>query len=117
MMPVARVMALYRRHSGNRALAVQKSPPCLDVTASRKGSRIFVHVVNTHRTQAVPARIQVTGLAVQSGRVFEIAAPPEVEIMAHNADRLAPVEKTLPEDMIWTFPPASVSAVEIDCAL
>ena len=113
MMPVARVMALYRRHSGSRALAVRKAPPGLDATASRKGKRIFAHVVNTHRTRPAPTRLHVAGLEIQSGRVFEIAAPPEVEIMAHNADILAPVEKPMPESMIWTFPPASVSAVEL----
>ncbi|HOS42755.1 MAG TPA: alpha-L-arabinofuranosidase C-terminal domain-containing protein [Armatimonadota bacterium] len=116
LMPVARVMALYRAHTGERALRVLAQPPDLDITASRTGDRVFLHVVNTRRTASVAAGLRVTGAAIQSGRVWEIAAPPETEIMAHNAELLAPVEKPLPVEGDWVFPPASVSAVELRLA-
>lgn len=113
MMPVARVMNLYRKHSGPRAVTVCEAPPALDVTASRKGKTAFLHVVNTDRTRGVPAEIRLNGCEIESARSFEISAPPELEIMAHNAGVLAPVERVIPENMKWTFPAASVSAVEL----
>jgi hypothetical protein len=45
--------------------------------------------------------------------VFEIAADPELEILPDNADALAPACRELFADARWTFPPASVSAVEL----
>jgi alpha-N-arabinofuranosidase len=113
MMPVARVMNLYRRHSGAKALKVIRTPDGLDITASRTGKRIFLHVVNTNRTRSVPAHLEVRGMKAISARTFEIAAPPELEIIDGNAALLEPVEKKLPRSMEWRFPAASVSAVEL----
>lgn len=69
--------------------------------------------MNTHRTAAVSTQIRLGEHAVRSARSFEIAAPPELEVMAHNADALAPRERAIPPSLKWTFPAASVSAVEI----
>lgn len=113
MMPVARVMGLYRKHSGTEAVGVCNAPADLDITASRKGKKVFLHVVNTNRSRSVSTEIRLTMCGIHSARSFEIAAPPELEIMEHNADALAPVEKPIPKGMRWTFPAASVSAVEI----
>jgi alpha-N-arabinofuranosidase len=114
MMPVARVMSVYRHHAGKHAVRVTAAPEGLDVTASRTGERVFVHVVNTRRTSPVAARLQVAGTTIRSGRVFQIAADPEFEVMQGCSDVLSPVEAALPADGQWTFPPASVSAVELD---
>ena len=114
MMPVARVMSLYRHHTGDERVEVTRIPDELDVVASRSADRVFVHVVNTQRNRAVSARIAVAGMKVGGGRVFEIAAPPEQEITQFNPDILEPKEKQLPPDGAWTFPAASVSAIEID---
>jgi len=105
MMPVARVMNLYRRHSGARAVKVVRTPDGLDITASRTGKRVFLHVVNTNRTRSVAAGLEVSGMKAISGRVFEIAAPPELEIIDGNAALLQPVEKKLLRSMEWRFPP------------
>lgn len=114
MMPVARVMSLYRRHSGAQAMSVRKGPAGLDLTASRTGKTLYLHVVNTQREASVATTIELEGgLRARAARVFEIAAPPEFEVMAHNAGALAPVEKAIPANLRWTFPAASVSAVEI----
>jgi alpha-N-arabinofuranosidase len=114
MMPVALVMALYRHHTGEQAADVTKAPDGLDVTASRTGERIFLHVVNTNRDRSVAARLSVEGRIVRSGKVFQLAADPEFEVIETQADALIPVQKELPGDGLWTFPPASVSAVELD---
>lgn len=114
LMPVALVMALYRHHTGERALTVMEAPDGLDVTASRTGARIFLHVVNTQRQRSVTVRLTARDLRLRSGRVFQLAADPEFEVIETQADAIVPVQKELPSDGLWTFPPASVSAVELD---
>ena len=113
LMPVAHVMGLYRRHGGEQALRVKQAPSDLDVTASRTGGRVWLHVVNTSFQRTVRARFEVGGRAIASGRIFEIAADPQFEEMGNEPDVLAPKEKQLPGSGEWAFPPASVSAVEL----
>ncbi len=116
MMPVALVMALYRHHTGTQAVGVAQAPKGLDVTASRTGSRIWLHVVNTNRERPVAARLAIDGMSVQSGAVFELAADPEFEVIQTQAHEIKPVRKNLPPDGLWTFPAASVSAIELSTA-
>lgn len=126
LMPSGRVMGLYRAHQGRFALRVA-APDGLDVTASRTGGKIFLHVVNTRRTRAVTTALAVAEGSIAGGRVFEIAAPPEAEIIETCPDLLNVTQKPLPagrgkargassgvKTAVWTFPPASVSAVELD---
>lgn len=114
MMPVARVMSLYRAHVGRKSLDVRRSPQELDVTASRTGDRVFLHVVNTNRASAVEADLAVEGMTIRSGRVFEIANDPEFEVWSAVAEAIAPRQRELGSAGVWSFPPASVSAVELD---
>ncbi len=114
MMPVALVMALYRHHTGNQAVRVTKAPDGLDVTASRSGARLFLHIINTNRDRPVTTRLAVEGMTIRSGQVFQLAADPEFEVLETQAREIVPVQKDLPPDRLWTFPPASVSAVELD---
>ena len=114
MMPVALVMALYRHHTGRQAVSVTQAPDDLDVTASRTGDRLFLHVVNTSRERSVTTRLAVNGLHIQGGSIFQLAADPEFEVIETQANEIAPVQKELPTDRLWTFPAASVSAVELD---
>ncbi len=114
MMPVAIVMSLYRHHTGNKAVGVSKAPDGLDVTASRTGDRIFLHVVNTRRERSATAQIVIDGMKIRTGRIFELAANPEFEVIQTQSDRIVPVKKDLPKSDMWTFPPASVSAAELD---
>ncbi len=53
-------------------------------------------------------------MTIRSGKVFQLAADPEFEIIETQAREIVPVQKDLPPDGLWTFPPASVSAVELD---
>src|SRR5262245_16822960 len=85
LQPVARVMGLYRHHLGSHATEVKKATEGLDVAASRRGGMHYLHVVNTHRTRAVTARLQIAGAQVRSGRVFEIADDPMVEVTLLNS--------------------------------
>lgn len=117
LQPVARVMRLYRHHIGSHAVDVRQQPEGLDVAASRSGDTVFLHVVNTHRTRAVKTDLQVANRRVQSGRVFEIADDPLVELSYLNsAEVMRVTEKAMNDTAAWEFPAASVSAVEIKLA-
>jgi len=113
LMPVAWVTALYRRHIGDKAVSVVAAPDHLDVVASRRGGRVFLHVVNTNMTQAVRAKLRVAGRRVASGRVFEMAHEPFREIDETAPEAFAATERALPSSGVWEFPAASVSAVEV----
>jgi alpha-N-arabinofuranosidase len=121
LQPVARVMQLYRHHLGSHAIGVKSAPDGLDITASLTkgtgGDTLFLHVVNTQRTRAVKGRFQVAGRQLQSGRVFEIADDPMVEVtLLNSADVMRVTEKAMASATDWEFPAASVSAVEIKLA-
>jgi len=116
MMPVALVMALYRHHTGEQAVGVARTPDGLDVTASRTGDRLYLHVVNTRRDRSVTVKLAIDGMGIRSGQVFELAADPEFEVIETQARAIKPVRKDLPADGVWTFPAASVSAVELNAA-
>ncbi len=112
LMPVALVMSLYRHHTGEKALHVAKTPDGLDVVASRTSDRVFLHVVNTHRTQAVAAKLHIQGCQITGGKVFQLAADSQREVLGPNA---VPVtEHAIPANANWQFPAASVSAVELE---
>ncbi len=114
LMPVALVMSLYRHHTGEKAVDVRHVPDGLDVTASRTGGRVYLHVVNTSRERPVTTPLSVAGMKITSGRVFEMASDPEYEVIQTQPNEIVAVEKSLPENARWTFPAASVSAVELD---
>jgi len=113
MLPVARVMALYRHHRGNKALTVLNSPDGLDITASRTGNRIFLHVVNIQRTKFVRAKLQIPGMSCKKARAFEICDDPDREIGETRPELFSPVERSIPLSLQWSFPAASVTAIEL----
>jgi alpha-L-arabinofuranosidase len=113
MLPVARVMALYRRHSGKIAVGMDAVPDGLDVTASRTGNIVYLHVVNTNRAQPVRTTLQVKGKKIVSGRIWEIADDPLAEIDQHVPERFSPKDHIVPVGASWQFPAASVSALEL----
>lgn len=113
LMPVAMVMSLYRRHTGTHAVEVSGVPDGLDATASCRGDRIFLHVVNTRRDRSAKTTFHVRGRNIASGRVFWHALEPEFEIIQYSAEHTFPHERALDLRSAWTFPAASVSAVEL----
>ncbi len=114
LQPVARVMGLYRRHTGSHAVRVTSAPDVLDVVASRRENTLFLHVANTLRTQSVRAVLQVQGVTIRSGRVFEISGDTAVELSYLNsANVMKTTERVLAPEAPWEFPAASVSAIEL----
>ncbi len=116
LMPVARVMQLFRNHVGNEAIEVEHCPDGLDVTASRTGNAVFLHVVNTNRTRSVSVDFRVGGSEFKSAKVFQIAVDPDFEVWSATHEVLEPEELTVPQNGRWDFPGASVSAVELKLA-
>jgi alpha-N-arabinofuranosidase len=112
-MPVAKVMALYRKHSGRSFVGVSDVPADLDVTASRTGETVFVHVINTNRTQSRTMNLSIAGFTVRGGKAFTIAADPEFEIMSAARDPMAVREGKLSATGPVTVPAASVTALEV----
>jgi hypothetical protein len=113
MMPVAMVMSLYRKHSGKQGVSVTASPDGLDVAAGRTDDRLFLHVVNTHRTRSVKSAFQVDGRRIAGGRVYWFALDPEFEVFEYRPECTFPQEGGLDSELAWTFPAASVTAVEL----
>jgi hypothetical protein len=117
LQPVARVMQLYRHHSGTHAIKVSGIPDGLDVVASRRGNTVCLHVANTQRAKPVTAALQVAGSTIRRGRVFEIAEDSTVELSYLNTgDVMKTVEKPMSAGAVWEFPAASVSAMELEIA-
>ncbi len=114
LMPVGLVMGLYRSHSGGRACTVKEAPDGLDVTASRSGNRLYLHVINVNRTRDLKAHVDPGLPAVAAGRTFTLAADPEVEILETHPEPVRMTEAQLPPDRTWTFPAASVTALEVE---
>jgi len=115
-MPVAKVMALYRRHGGGSFVNVKSAPPDLDVTASRTGDKLYLHVINTNRTQSRPAALAVEGRKLTAATAFRIAADPQFEIIAAERDPMRVREAWVDLSGPLSFRAASVTALEIDTA-
>ena len=117
LMPVARVMKLYRRHIGKEAVATTSVPDGLDVVASRTGDTLFLHVVNVRRDQSVSARLDTSASGILKATSYEIADDPMVEVSELNSSKVMQIrERQLAIDGVWTFPAASVSAIEVQLA-
>jgi alpha-L-arabinofuranosidase len=114
IMPVGKVAALYRKHSGKEFVKVTGGDSSLDVTASKSGSRYFLHVVNTDRTRATKCKLAVDGTTLKSGKVFEIAVDPTAEIFSFAEDPMKVVERAVDPANEIEFPAASVTALELD---
>jgi len=117
LMPVARVMKLYRHHIGSHAVEVAACPEGLDVVASRADNKLFLHVVNTDRTRSATAELRLPGASIDTAIAHQIADDPMVEVSELNSSEVMQSKQVaLPSDGKWSFPAASVTAVEIELA-
>jgi hypothetical protein len=118
LMPVARVMKLYRGHIGKHAVDVAAAPAGLDVVASCTDDTLFLHVVNTHRDRTVSADLQIRGAPVKGAKAFAIADDPMIEVSDLNSDKVMQIsERSLAAAGSWEFPAASVTAVEVQLSV
>lgn len=117
LMPVGSVMRLFKKHNGEKGIAVDSAPRELDIAASRSADKIFLHVANTSYHRSVEAVFSVPGMSVRGGRVYQIA-PEDLRayVSQERPDTFAPVEHELKggPEFKWRFAPGSVSAVELE---
>jgi len=86
----------------------------IDVVASRQDKRIFLQVVNTNHTHSVTASLSLDNAVVQEAAAYAIADDPMVEVSELNCDEVMQVSRSnLSTNGRWTFPAASVTAVEL----
>jgi hypothetical protein len=117
LMPVARVMKLYRHHIGSHAVEVTACPDGLDAVASRTDAKLFLHVVNTDRTRSAAAELRLTDGAIKTATGYQIVDEPMIEVSELNSSQVMQTKQVaLPADGKWSFPAASVTAVEIELA-
>lgn len=117
LMPVGCVMRLFKRHNGKQGITVQSCPSDLDIAASCSGPHVFLHVANLNFRKPVEVGFVVEGMSIAGGKVFQIAPEsPREYVNEDRPDIFAPKEEVLtPEPAAnWRFPPASVSAVELE---
>ena len=117
LMPVATIMKIFNRYSGDQGIRVPSQLGSLDLSASRNASTVFLHVVNCGPGSAETAAIKVAGAPNGSVTIREIAPGDLGAYVDHDrTDTFEPVTRTgeIRDGVFsWQFPAASVSVVEI----
>jgi alpha-N-arabinofuranosidase len=128
---VFHVFDMYKSHQGGRSLRLVCDAPEISYTAGKRlwglagsaslhGNTLVVTVVNPHATDPRVADVSMRGGEAKSAQVTVLTAS---DIHAHNdfdhPDSVVP--KAVPASVsgssfTWTFPPASVTKLEIELA-
>jgi alpha-N-arabinofuranosidase len=117
LLPIGSIMKLYKNCKGTHGVGVDSAPSDLDVAATRKAGKVYIHVLNTSYKHPVKADLAVRGMTIVNARIHEIAPPDPLEYVNQNRpDVFTPLTKAIPLDdpLTWTFPPTSVSVAELD---
>jgi alpha-L-arabinofuranosidase len=116
LMPVGSIARLFKRHNGKQGVRVLSAPSGLDIAASRSEGKVYLHVANLEYRRAVQVPLQVDGMQVIGGRVFEIALEDlRAYVNQDQTDVFKPREAPLPAaNPAWRFPPGSVTAIELN---
>jgi alpha-N-arabinofuranosidase len=128
---VFHVFDMYKSHQGGQSLRMVCDAPeiaygegkqfwGLAGSASLQGKALVVTVVNPHASDPCVAEVSLRGGTAKSGQVTVLTAP---DIHAHNdfdnPDSVAPESGPAAvsrSHFTWTFPPASVTKLEIELA-
>ena len=113
LLPVGHIAKLYRHHIGKMAVRADSGNSSVDAVASRTGNKFFCHLVNKERASSQKVTLTVGGKKINSFKVWEIAADPELEMMELHINALDPVEHTI-EDGSYTLPAAAVAVIEAE---
>ena len=113
LLPVGEVMTLFSAHTGTFAADACCKNKEIDVTASIKGKKLFLHIVNTNPHFAAELPIAVTGKQIKSATAWEITADPWKEISQLDPECFLPQKRTI-DPMHYTLPPAGVAAIELE---
>ena len=114
LLPIGTIMKLYKKHKGDKGVIVTESPAGLDVAATRKGDKLFLHVLNTHFSNPAKISVQVDGYSISSATAHEIAPSDKLAYVDDaRHDTFEPVEKQIPDTSELTIQPASVNVIEL----
>ena len=113
LQPVGEVMRLFRRAQGERAAEVTCDDSAVDVTASRSGNTIYLHLANTDMHDARALTLDVGGCPILSAQMTYIAAPPETEITSDHPTCFAE-QSCVIEGGRLILPAAAVATVSIE---
>lgn len=116
LMPVGVIAALYRSHIGTHGIDAPQIDG-LDIAASRTDDRVFLHVVNEDLHRSKRVKLKLGGRSIQQGVAYQIAPEDLSAYVDHDhRDTFAAQEIHIAggESFEWSFPPASVTVVELD---
>ncbi len=112
LQPVGEVMRLFGAHQGEKALDVTTDTH-LDITASKTGSKIFLHIANTSMNACTEVKLDIGDQEIKNAVMYYIAENPETEITPANMGCFE--EKNIIIDGgTVTIPKAAVAAIEIE---
>ena len=131
--PTYHVFQMYRKHSGTRRLDVnvdcpmydydtlgvpwmpgEKNVPYLDASATRSNDSIYLTVVNRHPTDAIQSELSWTGIQPINGVIHEISSESYLDANTMTAPiKITPHSYLWEPDKSYTFPPHSVTIIEI----
>lgn len=116
LMPVGIVLSLFRNNVGEKAVAVNNPSTSLDVTGSRTGENVYLHVVNGDLKRPVDVDIAVRGMEIEECSAWQLAPGSLATYVGHECpDAIQPVKVDIAagRTVRHTFPAASVSTVEM----
>ena len=105
-------MCLFRHHQGEKALDVSCNG-AVDVTASKTGNTIYLHIANTDMNSAQNITLNVGHNVIESAKMYYIAAKADTEITQDRTDCFPVREKAIEGNTV-ILPAAAVAAIEIN---
>jgi alpha-N-arabinofuranosidase len=116
LLPVGHVMRLFRRHSGEQGLSASSSSSSLEVSASRSGNTIYLHLVNTDLDSAASFDLDLDGAKPSAIRCRQIAADVSEGIDSTNLRCFDVIESEVAGPSGIAVPKGAVAVYEIELA-
>ena len=111
LQPVGRVMSLFRKHVGEKALDLT-STGIVDATASRTGKTVYVHAVNTDMNNEVELNLDLGKEKIKKITMHYVAKDPMTHITYLNPNVFN--VKSVEVEGTPVLPAAAVAAFEIE---
>lgn len=117
LMPAGTIAKWYRRSGGTHCVDAPAAVGTLDISASRDDQTLYLHVVNTDLQTAATHTIQA-GSAGAGNALVRSIAPERIDayVDSNHPNAFEPTEAEVEVrqgSVQWTFPPASVTLMEI----
>ncbi len=114
LLPVGHVMRLFRKYSGTNGVAATSDSTSIEVSASRKGNVLFVHVVNTSLDDDARLDLDLAGATVGKVRSHRIGPGLDVGIDSTALDVFAVHHRDEAGVSALHVPKASVLVYELE---